>query len=62
MTREEGMKLKEAIRQELYDELYEIKDLITEVSTTMRDQDTRVDVLQALYRRIAQLEDKLEEM
>jgi len=56
MTREE------AIRQELYDELYEIKDLITEVSTTMRDQDTRVDVLQALYRRIAQLEDKLEEM
>ena len=54
MTREE------AIRQELYDELYEIKDLITEVSTTMRDQDTRVDVLQALYRRIAQLEDELE--
>ena len=54
MTREE------AIRQELFDELYEIKDFSAEVSRTMRDQDTRVDVLRALYRRIAQLEDKLE--
>ena len=50
----------EEIRTELFDELYEIKDFATEVSRTMRDQDTRVDVLRALYRRIAQLEDELE--
>ena len=52
--------VEEQIRQELFDELYEIKDFVAEVSRTMRDQDTRVDVLRALYRRIAQLEDELE--
>jgi len=52
--------VEEAIRQELFDELYELQDFATEVSRTMRDQDTRVDVLRALYRRIAQLEDELE--
>jgi len=50
----------EEIRTELFDELYELQDFATEVSRTMRDQDTRVDVLRALYRRIAQLEDELE--
>jgi len=52
--------VEEEIRTELFDELYEIKDLAAEVSRTMRDQDTRVDVLRALYRRVAQLEDELE--
>ena len=52
--------LEERIREELFDELYEIKDFVAEVSRTMRDQDTRVDVLRALYRRVAQLEDELE--
>jgi len=52
--------VEEQIRQELFDELYEIQDFVAEVSRTMRDQDTRVDVLRALYRRIAQLEDELE--
>jgi len=52
--------VEEQIRQELFDELYEIKDFVAEVSRTMRDQDTRVDVLRALYRRVAQLEDELE--
>ena len=50
----------EEIRTELFDELYELQDFAAEVSRTMRDQDTRVDVLRALYRRIAQLEDELE--
>ena len=54
MTREE------AIRTELFDELYEVKEFVAEVSRTIRDQDTRVDLLRALYRRVAQLEDKLE--
>jgi len=52
--------VEEEIRTELFDELYEVKDLAAEVSRTMRDQDTRVDVLRALYRRVAQLEDELE--
>ena len=52
--------VEEQIRTELFDELYELQDFATEVSRTMRDQDTRVDVLRALYRRIAQLEDELE--
>jgi len=52
--------VEEQIRQELFDELYEIQDFVAEVSRTMRDQDTRVDVLRALYRRVAQLEDELE--
>ena len=52
--------VEEEIRTELFDELYEVKDLAAEASRTMRDQDTRVDVLRALYRRVAQLEDELE--
>jgi len=52
--------LEERIREELFDEYYEIKDFITEVERTIRDQDTRVDLLRALYRRQTQLEDELE--
>jgi len=52
--------LEEQIREELFDELYEVKDFVAEVERTIRDQDTRVDLLRALYRRMAQLEDELE--
>ena len=52
--------VEEEIRTELFDELYEIKEFAAEVSRTIRDQDTRVDLLRALFRREAQLEDELE--
>ena len=52
--------VEERIREELFDELYEVKEFVAEVSRTIRDQDTRVDLLRALYRRVAQLEDELE--
>ena len=52
--------VEEEIRTELFDELYELQEFAAKVSLTIRDQDTRVGLLQTLYRRIAQLEDELE--
>ena len=52
--------VEEEIRTELFDELYELQEFVANVSLTIRDQNTRVDLLRALYRRIAQLEDELE--
>ena len=52
--------VEEEIRTELFDELYELQEFVANVSLTIRDQNTRVDLLRVLYRRIAQLEDELE--
>ena len=46
----------ERYKEELLDELYEVRECVEMTTGKMRDQNTRLDILRALYRRIAQLE------